>query len=231
MPALIAVVEDDHDQRHNYVEALQRRGYQTLPFSSRADAMNGLEQRRPDLVLLDVMLGSEVDAGFALCQTLHQRYPELPVIFLTSRSDEIDQVYGLRLGAWDYQTKPVSLTVLVERVSALLKVSERRNEYETTPPDSIVNGLVLDPERVIVRWHQHPVPLTVTECHLLHEIVRRAGAVTSYDELAAVTRQTIVTNNTLNTHIRHIRRKFEQVDAGFSALENVYGAGYRWRAG
>lgn len=228
MPHLIAVVEDDPDQRHNYGEALSRRGYQIVEYADRATAAEGLLRNKPDLVLLDVMLGDEADAGFALCAELLARYPELPVIFLSSRSDEIDQVFGLRLGAWDYQTKPVSLTLLVERVGALLKAAQRRAELPAAVNRS-VEPLQLDAERVSVSWRGHEVPLTVTECNLLEEIVARSGMVTTYDELAAVTRQTCVTNNTLNTHIRHIRRKFEQVDPDFCALENVYGAGYRWR--
>ncbi|WP_210396308.1 response regulator transcription factor [Motiliproteus sediminis] len=228
MPALIAVVEDDPDQRHNYGEALRRRGYRIAAYADRVTARAGLLQHKPDLVLLDVMLGDEADAGFELCADLLGSYPELPVIFLSSRSDEIDQVFGLRLGAWDYQTKPVSLTLLVERVGALLKAAKRRALTPAVDAPS-PQGLQLDRDRVAVKWQGVDVPLTVTECNLLAEIVARAGVVTTYDELAAVTRQTCVTNNTLNTHIRHIRRKFEQIDAQFAALENVYGAGYRWR--
>lgn len=231
MCALIAVVEDDADQRHNYAEALRRRGYRTLEYADRAAASQGLAEIEPDLVLLDVMLGQETDAGFELCKALHQHYPELPVIFLTTRSDEIDQVFGLRLGAWDYQTKPVSLTLLVERVGALLKVAARRAGAApaTLGESAVASPLHLDAARVKVTWRGMAVPLTVTECNLLSQIVTRGEAVTSYDELAAVTRQTLVTNNTLNTHIRHIRRKFERIDPEFCALENVYGAGYRWR--
>jgi len=228
LPALIAVVEDDADQRHNYTEALRRRGYRTLAFADRRSACDALLQTKPDLVLLDVMLGDEADAGFELCKVLHAHFPELPVIFLSSRGDEIDQVFGLRLGAWDYQTKPVSLTLLVERVGALLKAALCRAEVASSPPKDS-SPLGLDAKRVAVTWRGIAVPLTVTECNLLAQIVARGDAVTSYDELAAVTRQTLVTNNTLNTHIRHIRRKFEQIDPQFSALENVYGAGYRWR--
>ena len=228
MPALIAVVEDDADQRHNYAEALRRRGYRTCEFADRGAAATALLDHPPDLVLLDVVLGAEADAGFELCRTLHAQLPELPVIFLTSRSDEIDQVFGLRLGAWDYQTKPVSLTLLVERVGALLKVAAQRAR-PAAPTAAPATPLQLDAARVKVSWRGSPVPLTVTECNLLSQIVARGEAVTSYDELAALTRQTLVTNNTLNTHIRHIRRKFERIDPRFAALENVYGAGYRWR--
>lgn len=227
MPPLIAIVEDDPDQRHNYAEALKLRQYQVACYGNRQAALAGFAERMPDLAILDVMLEGEVDGGFDLCRELLARDPELPVIFLSSRSDEIDQVHGLRLGAWDYQTKPVSLILLVERVAALLKVARSR---QTDRSRVIHRGeLVLDAEQVAVHWRGGRLPLTVTECALLERIVAKAGGVASYDELARATRQTLVTNNTLNTHVRHIRNKFQKLDPGFDALENVYGAGYRWR--
>lgn len=224
MSALIAVVEDDADQRHNYAEALRRRGHRPLELGDLEGARQQLTRQRPDLALLDVMLGDAVDGGFELCRFLHQAYPGLPVIFLTSRDDEIDQVLGLRLGAWDYQTKPVSLRLLVERVEAMLRILQVGKHQA---PQQL-GPLSLEMDALRVLWKGQPVPLTLTECHLLERIVARAGAVASYDDLAAATRQTLVTNNTINTHVRHIRRKFERLDPEFQALENVYGAGYRW---
>ncbi|MEH6814588.1 MAG: response regulator transcription factor, partial [Motiliproteus sp.] len=224
---LIAIVEDDPDQRRNYVDAISRRHYRVCSYASRQEALAGFSKEMPDLAILDVMLGDELDGGFHLCSTLLQHNPELPIIFLTSRSDEIDQVFGLRLGAWDYQTKPVSLTLLVERISALLHVAQNRTQQSTALKQH--GDLQLDTERVVVNWKNQRIPLTVTECSLLDVIVSRNGGVASYDELASATRQTLVTNNTVNTHIRHIRNKFLHADPQFDALENVYSAGYRWQ--
>ncbi len=227
MNHLIAIVEDDPDQRRNYEDALTRRHYQVTSYPSRQQALAGITEQMPDLAVLDIMLGDEMDGGFQLCSELLQLNPDLPIIFLSSRSDEIDQVFGLRLGAWDYQTKPVSLTILGERVAALLKVAGQRSRSEPSPHRH--GELELDSERVLVHWKQQRISLTVTECALMEVIVGKHGGVASYDELARATRQTLVTNNTLNTHIRHIRRKFQRSDPEFDRLENVYSAGYRWK--
>ncbi len=227
MKPLIFIVEDDPDQRRNYQDALSKRDYQVRAFASRPQALAGLEERPPDLAILDVMLGDDRDGGFELCSALLKQRPDLPIIFLTSRSDEFDQIYGLRLGAWDYQTKPVSLNILVERISALLKAASNRSLREAQLEQH--GNLQLDSQQMRVSWKSHRIPLTVTECALLDVIVRKQGGVASYDDLAAATRQTLVTNNTLNTHIRHIRQKFQAADTTFDGLENVYGAGYRWR--
>ncbi|MCW8886229.1 MAG: response regulator transcription factor, partial [Motiliproteus sp.] len=169
MNELIAIVEDDPDQRQNYIDVISRRDYRVEAYGSRSEALDGFSKHRPDLVILDIMLGDDRDGGFHICQSLIQQYPELPIIFLTSRSDEIDQVFGLRLGAWDYQTKPVSLTILVERIAAMLKIAASRNNSEAAP--SANGSLQLDCDRVVVKWKQYRIPLTVTECALLNVIV------------------------------------------------------------
>ncbi|WP_158070182.1 response regulator transcription factor [Motiliproteus sp. MSK22-1] len=227
MNNLIAIVEDDPDQRQNYEHALRKRHYRVSSYGTRQQALAGIKEQMPDLAILDVMLTDEFDGGFKLCSELLQLNPDLPIIFLSSRSDEIDQVFGLRLGAWDYQTKPVSLTLLAERIAALLKVASNRKQQ---PPEPDLYGdLELDIERVAVSWKTQRISLTVTECAILDVIVSKEGGVASYDELAKATRQTLVTNNTVNTHIRHIRRKFQDADSMFDQLENVYSAGYRWK--
>ena len=227
MNNLIAIVEDDPDQRQNYEHALRKRYYAVSSYGTRQQALAGIKENMPDLVILDVMLADELDGGFKLCSELLQLNPDLPIIFLSSRSDEIDQVFGLRLGAWDYQTKPVSLTLLAERIAALLKVASNRKQQEPEP--DLYGDLELDIERVTVSWKSQRISLTVTECAILDVIVSKKSGVASYDELAKATRQTMVTNNTLNTHIRHIRRKFRDADNAFDQLENVYSAGYRWK--
>ena len=148
------------------------------------------------------------------------------MIFLTSRTDEIDQIFGLRLGAWDYLTKPISTALLVEKVAAVLKRANRATRgLETVLSEG---GLIVDPERAQVSYQGQPVSLTVTELAILEALMRAQGAILTYDQLAERTRQTVVTNNTLSTHIKHIRRKLKVIDKSFDALINVYGTGYRW---
>lgn len=228
MPALIAIVEDDPDQLKNYADALTKRGHKVTGYGSREEATVGLGRQPPDLAILDVVLGDDFDGGFQLCRELLLTTPTLPIIFLTSRIDEIDQIFGLRLGAWDYQTKPVSLSILVERVSALLHVIQIRKDPTPTTHVIEVGDLRVDKKRVQVTWKEQPVYLTVTECLLLSVIAGKQGGASHYDELAKATRQSLVTNNTVNTHIRHIRSKFQKIDPSFECIDNVYGAGYRW---
>ena len=116
----IVIVEDDPDQRNNYIDAIGKKGYSVRGFSSRPEALAGFDEALPDLVILDIILGDEVDAGFELCRDLLSRAPNLPVIFLTERIAEIDKISGLRLGAWDYLPKPISLDYLSEKISSLL---------------------------------------------------------------------------------------------------------------
>jgi two-component system OmpR family response regulator len=224
----IAIVEDDPDQSHNYAAALQRQGYAVECHASRAAAELAFRTGLPDLAILDIMLGDDLDGGFSLCRQLLARQADLPVIFLTSRADEIDRISGLRLGAWDYQTKPVSLQFLAERVASLLRIQALR--AETSQRASLQLGaLELDEERLQARWRGEPLHFTCTEFNLLLELVRRReerGA--SYDQLARATRQGVVENNTVNTHIRQLRKKFREHDAGFDCIQNVYGFGYRW---
>ena len=227
MNSHIVVVEDDVDQLANYSYALSKKGFTVSGYES-ADEIQHALSGQPSLVLLDIHLGRDPDAGFGICQWLLDRYPGLPVIFLTSRTDEIDQIFGLRLGAWDYLTKPISTALLVEKVAAVLKRANRaRNGMDTVLTDG---GLIVDPDRAQVSYHGEPVSLTVTELAILEALMRAEGAVLTYDQLAERTRQTVVTNNTLSTHIKHIRRKLKLIDQSFDALINVYGTGYRWES-
>ena len=129
MAKRIAIVEDDQDQRANYSDAITKKGYDVAAYGSREEALAGIEREMPDLAILDIILGDEVDAGFQLCRDLLVRAPTLPVIFLTERIGEIDKISGLRLGAWDYLPKPISLDYLAERISSLLRINEVRSKF------------------------------------------------------------------------------------------------------
>ena len=129
MAKRIAIVEDDPDQRANYKDAITKKGYEVVAFSNRQEAIDAFENQLPDLAILDIILGEEVDAGFQICRDLLSRSPSLPVIFLTERINEIDKISGLRLGAWDYLPKPISLEYLAERISSLLRIYEARTNH------------------------------------------------------------------------------------------------------
>ena len=222
MSQKILLVEDDTDQLANYSHALTRKGFECLSF---ADAESALaSSSRPDLALLDVQLGTQPDAGFSLCQRLIERYPGLPIIFLSSRTDEIDQIFGLRLGAWDYLTKPISTVLLAEKVSAVLRQAENTQTEERLQSA----GWTLLPQKMRIQQGDQAANLTVTEFSIVEVLVRARGDIVSFDDLAERTRQSVVTNNTLSTHIKHIRRKLKAIDPSFDALKSIYSRGYQW---
>ena len=227
----IAIVEDDPDQRTNYVDAIKKKGYDVVAYSSREEALAGFEQALPDLAILDIILGDEVDAGFEICRDLLTKSPSLPVIFLTERITEIDKISGLRLGAWDYLPKPISLNYLAERISSLLRINTARVESSAgTSTAKIVGEMSIDQEALLISWKGQEINLSGTEFRMLAKLVRVPGHAVSYDTLMNATMQSLVTNNTINTHMRNIRKKFESIDPDFDSIKSEYGYGYRWSA-
>ncbi|KAB7628332.1 proteobacterial dedicated sortase system response regulator [Alkalilimnicola sp. S0819] len=227
MSRVVAIVEDEPAIRQNYCEALGRYGYQLRGYASRAEALAAFEHGLPDLVIIDVGLGEEVDGGFELCRELRARSAGLPIIFLTARDSDLDAVSGLRLGADDYLTKDISLAHLQARIATLF----RRLDALSAPAESRLQRgeLTLEPERMHVAWRERPVPLTVTEFWLVHALVRHPGHVKSRDQLMDAA-QLVVDGPTINSHIKRVRRKFQALDSAFDRIETVYGMGYRWRS-
>jgi two-component system OmpR family response regulator len=231
MAKSIAIVEDDPDQRANYADAITKKGYRVFAFASRQEALAGFDEALPDLAILDIILGEEVDAGFQLCRDLLARAPSLPVIFLTERINEIDKISGLRLGAWDYLAKPISLDYLAERISSLLRINEVRAEQGETRLSATarrIGDLTLDQDALLASWKGQRLDLSGTEFRMLAKLVRAPGHAVSYETLMNATMQSLVTNNTINTHMRNIRKKFEKIDKEFAAIKSEYGYGYRW---
>lgn len=230
MAKSIVIVEDDPDQRSNYTDAISKKGYTVRAYGSREEALEGFDEALPDLAILDIILGEEVDAGFQLCRDLLTRSPSLPVIFLTERIDEIDKISGLRLGAWDYLPKPISLDYLAERISSLLRINEARDQ-QTDSDDSAarkIGDLALDQDALLASWKGQRIDLSGTEFRMLAKLVRVPGHAVSYETLMNATMQSLVTTNTINTHMRNIRKKFEKADSQFECIKSEYGFGYRW---
>ena len=230
MPYQIAIVEDDIDQQQNYADSLERKGFVTRCYGNVEDALAGIQSHPPDMVLLDVVLGEDEDGGFTICRRLLDKGSSLPIIFLSDRSDEIDQVFGLRLGAWDYQTKPISLALLAERIKRLQAIHQARLSHhkENTPaPDKDVS---IDKEKSYVSWHGQTIPLTLTEFRLLLAIYQAGSEGIDYQALAESTMQRMVTNGTINSHIKNIRKKFNAGSKEFNCIRNKPGFGYRWDA-
>jgi two-component system OmpR family response regulator len=225
----IALVEDDPTIRQNYVDALERAGYEVAAFADRAAAARTLATRLPELAIIDIGLGAEIDGGFALCRDLRAASAQLPIIFLSARDSDFDIVSGLRLGADDYLTKDVSLPHLLARIAALF----RRVDAATQAPaaeDVLRRGdLVLDAARMTAHWKGAAVNLTVTEFWMVHSLARHPGHVKDRDQLMRDA-EMVVDDGTITSHVKRIRKKFAAVDPAFAAIETIYGMGYRWQA-
>ncbi len=227
----ITIVEDDKDQRENYADALRRQGYEVETFSNRPEAELAFDKKLPDLAILDVMLEDDHDAGFELCKKIRNINPKIPVIFLTARDAESDKVSGLRLDAWDYLIKPITLDFLAVRVSSLFRIADTLDNTNTpsnSKEQKVYGDLTIDEKSMTIFWQDSPLELTLTEFWIVESLVSHPGHVKSYDDLMQVTRQTIVEKNTINGHVRRIRGKFKQADKKFKCIKNVFGIGYRW---
>ncbi|MCU7958531.1 MAG: proteobacterial dedicated sortase system response regulator [gamma proteobacterium symbiont of Bathyaustriella thionipta] len=227
MGKTIIIVEDEDNIRRNYCDMLRRHGYQASGIATRAAAVQAFQQPLPDLVILDIALQDDADAGFELCRLLRNRSDSLPILFLTARDSDIDAVSGLRLGADDYLTKDISLVHLMARISALFRrVDALQNNVSDTA--QINNGpLSLNSDQMTVSWNHREIDLTLTEFWLVHSLAKRPGHVRSREQLMEDA-NIYVDAATISTHIRRIRNKFLKNDAGFDAIEAIYGLGYRW---
>lgn len=227
MKEVIAIVEDDANQRQHYADALRNAGYEVIEYADRKSAVEGFEESMPDLAILDIILGEEVGGGFEVCRFLKEKDSQFPVIFLTSRGDELDQIYGLQLGAWDYQTKPVSLEYLITRIRSLFQIKSTASTDNHSANTLHIGDITLDEVSMAVQWKKQPINLTPTEYDILRAILNTPSGV-SIEDLVKATRQGVVEDNTINTHILHIRKKLKQVDANFSCIKTRYGFGYCW---
>jgi two-component system OmpR family response regulator len=228
-PKLVAVVEDEVAIRDNYLAGVRRQGYRVAGFSTRKEALAAFENRFPDLVIIDINLGAEVEGGFELCRELRARSAQLPIIFLTARESEIDVVSGLRLGADDYLSKRTSIEHLLARVAALFR---RMDALKTSEADSerLEQGsLTLDRDRMTARWKTQPVPLTLTEFWVVHALAQHPGHVRSREQLMAAA-NAVLDDGSVTSQVKRIRAKFLAIDREFAAIQTVYGMGYRWEA-
>ncbi len=229
MARLIGLVEDEAAIRENYSAVLRRQGYEVHGYASRAEALAAFRSRLPDLVVVDVGLGDEVEGGFELCRELRALAPRLPIIFLTARDTDLDIISGLRLGADDYLSKQTSLPHLLARIAALL----RRVDALRAPADASAvmqrGALELDADRLSASWRGQALELTVTEFWILHSLARFPGHVKSRDQLMSDA-NLVVDDSTITSHIKRMRRKFAAIDPGCDPIDTVYGLGYRWRA-
>jgi two-component system response regulator ChvI len=232
--ANIALVDDDKNILASVSMLLEQEGYHVRTFSDGAAALTALTTSPPDLAILDIKM-PRMD-GLELLRRLRQAQ-DLPVIFLTSKDEEIDELMGLNAGADDYIRKPFSQRLLLERVRAVLRRAEGKGAAapangEAAKKEALTRGkLALDPQRHECTWDGKPVRLTVTEFLILQALAQRPGFVKSRDSLmdAAYDDQVYVDDRTIDSHIKRLRKKFKAVANDFDAIETLYGVGYRYR--
>ena len=225
MSQTIALVDDDRNILTSVSMTLEAEGFTVQTYKDGQEALRELTRNPPDLAVLDIKM-PRMD-GMELLGELKKR-SDLPVIFLTSKDDELDEAMGLRMGADDYIKKPFSQRLLIERIRAVLR---RREPQEANAAEVIQRGeLTLDSSRHLCVWQGQQVNLTVTEFLLLQALARNPGHVKSRDQLidAAYGEHIYVDDRTIDSHIKRLRRKFRQVDGEFSAIETLYGVGYRY---
>jgi two-component system, OmpR family, response regulator len=227
MKRLVAIVEDEAAIRDNYAAAFTRAGYAVRTYTNRAQALEAFAARLPDLAVIDISLEDEPEGGFELCRQLRSLSAQLPIIFLTARDSELDAVSGLRLGADDFLTKDLSLPRLIARVNALLRRVEALRRPAASGEIVQRGALSLDAERMQVQWNGEVVPLSLTEFWIVHALARHPGHVRNRQQLMDAA-NVVLDDNTITSHVKRIRRKFQSVDPGFDAVQTVYGMGYRW---
>jgi len=232
--ANIALVDDDKNILASVQMLMEQEGYHVRTFTDGASALTALTGAPPDLAILDIKM-PRMD-GLELLRRLRQVQENIPVIFLTSKDEEIDELMGLNAGADDYIRKPFSQRLLLERVKAVLRRAEANKAAPAGTPEqkkeALIRGkLALDPQRHECTWDGRPVRLTVTEFLILQCLAQRPGFVKSRDSLmdAAYDDQVYVDDRTIDSHIKRLRKKFKQVDDSFEAIETLYGVGYRYR--
>ena len=229
MAERIAIVEDEQNIRDNVAFAFEREGYRVATYADGMAAWEAFQNELPELLILDIIM-PRMD-GLDLCRKVRGLSETVPIIFLTSRDEEFDRVLGLELGADDYLCKPFSMRELQARVKVLFRrVALGREPAGQDEELMRVGALELDLRRYTARWNDQTVPLTVTEFMILNALARRPGHVKTREQLMTdgYPHDTFVSDRTIDSHIKRIRKKFLAIDTTFNGVETVYGLGYRY---
>ena len=227
MSEKIILIDDDSNILMSVSLSLRAEGWEVESFTDSEKGLIALQRNKPDIAILDIKM-PRLD-GMQVLQQL-RNFSDLPVIFLTSKDDELDEAIGLRMGADDYITKPFSQKLLIERIRAVLRRGSLKDSNQSS--QLIKRGdLSLDPDRHLCKWKEDEIRLTVTEFLILHSLALRPGLVKNRDQLIDIAYgETIyVDDRTIDSHIKRMRRKFRVIDKEFDSIETLYGVGYRYR--
>ena len=228
MTKQILLVEDELILCDNYAKTIRENGYEVVTCHTKQQALEIINKHLPDLAILDIGLGDEMEAGFDLCREIRALSQAIPIIFLTARDSDVDAVSGLRLGADDYLSKDTSIHNLLARIAALFRRLEALESPSDT--DQIKRGkLTVDTARFRIKWGDDIIDLSLTEFWIVHSLAKRVDHVKSKDQLMRDSNQ-VVADNTITSHLKRIRKKFKEADENFDQIETVYGVGYRWKS-
>ena len=229
MSERVVLIDDDNHILTSVSVSLRSEGWDVETYPDGEKGLIALQRNPPDIAILDIKM-PRLD-GLEVLQKLRNS-SDIPVIFLTSKDDEIDQLLGLKMGADDYITKPFSQKLLIERVKVILKRTSFTENEIISIDDSIIErgDLLLNMDRHECHWKNERIKLTVTEFLLLESLVNRPGYVKNRDQLmsAAYSDDLYVDDRTIDSHIKRIRRKFKAIDNDFNSIETLYGVGYRF---
>ena len=233
MPRRIAIIEDEVILAQNYKAGLEREKYAVDIYHDRKSAQAAFDKSLPDMAIIDIELGDDVRGGYELCLDLRARSKILPILFLTARDTEMDEIIGLNLGANDFLSKgDVSIEQILTRVSGLFKYYDALLQVDAQP-DNIIEcpPLRMDIDCRAVTWHDQAVVLTPTEFRVLECLARRPGHVKTRDQLiiAAEKTETEMLEASVSSYIKRMRAAFRKVDPNCDPIKAEYGAGYSWQ--
>ncbi|MBN1525264.1 MAG: response regulator transcription factor [Spirochaetales bacterium] len=225
----VAVVDDEKNIQETVSYALNKEGFRAITYSNGQEAWEAFQLKLPDCVILDIIM--PMMDGLELCRKIRSMNEAMPVIFLTSKDEEFDRVLGLQIGADDYLCKPFSIRELIMRVKVLFRRASLSQTTSEPAEIMTMDGLELDLQRFIARWQNRKLDLTITEFMLLQSLIRQPGFVKTREKLMeeAYPDHTFVSDRTIDSHIKRLRKKFTVVDSAFDCIETVYGVGYRYR--
>ena len=231
MKQTIALIDDDRNILTSISIALEKEGFKVQTYLDGESALIGLTRQPPDLAIIDIKM-PKMD-GMELLRQIRKK-SNLPVIFLTTKNEEIDELMGLQMGADDYITQPASNRLLIQRINALVRRIKLLNEATDTEETSLQmrrGSLLLDEAKHSCTWKEQPVTLTVTEFLILSSLANHPGHVRSRDQLldAAFDGENYVSDRTIDSHIKRLRKKFKMYDSSFDQIRTRYGSGYSWR--
>lgn len=225
---IVAVVDDEPDLRETLSFALEKEGYTCRSYKNGRCAWDIFQSELPDLIVLDVSM-PEMD-GLELCRKIRTVSETVPILFLSSRDDEIDRILGLEIGGDDYMCKPFSVRELLVRIKVLFRRQRAREENRNSTA-LVLGNLSLDSEKYRASWKEEVLDLTVTEFMLLKILSDAPGFVKTREALMELVYPigTYVSSRTIDTHVKRLRKKIQKIDEGFDEIETVYGLGYRYR--